>query len=215
MAVQSPSPKASARPRTIRGLDAEQRRSQRRAQLLSAMFDLVAIHGYPNTSIEQICQRAYVGNKAFYELFDSKEDCYLALLQQVSEQIFGRVADVVEQSTDDLPELERRALAAFAHALVDDPRVAVVTFGEAAGISPNVERQRRKNRRQAAALLETVWRRPDCHALAIATIGGLFDTVADWLQDTDEQHPRTIDALIADLTTFVAVIRAGMAAQAT
>lgn len=217
MAVQSPPPQAAARsPRTIRGLDAEQRRAQRRDQLLSAMFDLVAVHGYPNTSIEQICQTAYVGNKAFYELFDSKEDCYLALLEQVSEKIFRQVADVVAQSTDDLPDIERRALTAFAHALVDDPRVAVVTFGEAAGISPNVERQRRKNRRQAAALLEALWRREggsDCHALAIATIGGLFDTVADWLQDRDEQHPRSIDALITDLTTFVGVIRVGITAS--
>jgi len=47
---------------------------------LTAAFELFARDGYVNTSIEQICQTAYVGNKAFYELFDSKEDCYLALM---------------------------------------------------------------------------------------------------------------------------------------
>ena len=64
--------------RTIRGMDAEQRRAQRREQLLAAAFELFARDGYANTSIEQICQTAYVGNKAFYDLFDSKEDCYIA-----------------------------------------------------------------------------------------------------------------------------------------
>lgn len=38
--------------RRIRGLDAEQRRAQRRAQLLTAAFDLFARDGYVNTSIE-------------------------------------------------------------------------------------------------------------------------------------------------------------------
>lgn len=77
--------------RRIRGLDAEQRRAQRRDQLLTAAFDLFAQDGYVNTSIEQICQTAYVGNKAFYELFDSKEDCFLALLNQIGDRLKGEV----------------------------------------------------------------------------------------------------------------------------
>ena len=58
--------------RTIRGLDAEERRAQRRAQLLDAALELFAANGYLNTSIEQLCQAAYVGTKAFYEVFDSR-----------------------------------------------------------------------------------------------------------------------------------------------
>jgi AcrR family transcriptional regulator len=226
---RTPSAKQSARsPRTIRGLDAEQRRAQRREQLLAAALDLIARHGYANTSIEQICQTAYVGNKAFYELFDSKEDCYLALLREINDQVHRKVAKVLEQSPDDPHETERRALSVFAHALVDDPRIAMVTFGQAAGVSPNVERQRRANRRQAATLIESFWRQHefidaasddgdgdgiDLRALSIATVGGLFDTVADWLQDNDPPQPPTIAALITDLTAFVAVVRAGMAAH--
>lgn len=80
-------PRSSRGQRTICGLDAEQRRAHRREQLLTAAFELIARDGYPNTSIEQICQAAYVGNKAFYEVFDSKEDCYLALLTQIAERI--------------------------------------------------------------------------------------------------------------------------------
>lgn len=229
MASRTPAPSAeprTRRPRTIRGLDAEQRRAQRRAQLLAATLDLVARHGYLNTSIEQICQTAYVGNKAFYELFDSKEDCFLALLRDINDQIQNEVADVLGQTADDAQQAERRALGVFAHALVDDPRVAMVTFGQAAGISPNVERQRRTNRRQAAALIESFWRRydlidaaPDAdaavgyRALSIATVGGLFEIVADWLHDNYPPGPRTTEALITELIEFTAVVRAGMAAR--
>lgn len=208
-------------------MDAEQRRAQRREQLLEAAFELFARDGYVNTAIEQICQTAYVGNKAFYELFDSKEDCYLALLRQVSERIEEQVSQALQESAGaGEEETLTRLLSAFAHALLDDPRVAVVTFGTAAGISSRVEAQRRENRRWAASFIEAFWRRNqtggegvrgngiDYHALAVATIGGLFQAVIDWLHEVDSSQERTIDNLVSDLATFVFVVEAGIAARA-
>jgi AcrR family transcriptional regulator len=125
----------------------------------AAAFELFARDGYANTSIEEICQTVYVGNKAFYDLFNSKEDCYVALLRQVSERIEQQVAQAMRESADaDEEELVRRLLSAFAHTLVDDARVAMVTFGVAAGISPRVEDQRRENRRWAASFIEGLCR---------------------------------------------------------
>ncbi|BBX20927.1 hypothetical protein MTER_03380 [Mycolicibacter terrae] len=212
-AITTPAPAG----RKIRGLDAEQRRAQRRDQLLTAAFDLFAQDGYVNTSIEQICQTAYVGNKAFYELFDSKEDCYLALMNEIGERIERQVADELGRSDPDEAEeaTVRRVLAAFAHALVDDPRVAVVTFRESTGISPRVEAQRRKNRKWAADFVESFWRskaKPgediDYRAMAVATVGGLFETVVDFLHETDP--PRSIDDLTRDLTSFLLAVGNGI-----
>jgi hypothetical protein len=108
-------------------------------------------------------------------------------------------------------------ISAFAHALVDDPRLARVTFGQAAGISPAVERQRRTNRRWAAAFLESVWRQykitdpaADRHRVAVGTIGGMFDLVADWLLDADPTDPAAVTTLVTDLTTFHAVVTTGL-----
>jgi AcrR family transcriptional regulator len=217
--MAAPHTSAPSRPRRIRGLDADQRRAQRREQLLTAAFELFARDGYANASIEEICQTAYVGNKAFYEVFDSKEDCYVALLRQVSERIEDQIAQVMQQSADlGEHELVRRLLSAFAHTLVDDPRVAMVTFGVAAGISPRVEAQRRENRRWAASFIESLWQRNhpnggvDYHALAVATVGGLFETVTDFLHEADPPRPRTFDDLISDLTTFMSVVEAGIRA---
>lgn len=208
--------------RTIRGLDADQRREHRREQLLTSAFELFARDGYANTSIEQICQNAFVGNKAFYETFDSKEDCYVALLRQVAERIENQAVEVLSNATDDDDETVHRLLSAFAHALVDDPRVAVVAFGECAGISPRVERQRRENRRWTAAFIEELWRRRefptgtvDYRALAVLTVGGLFEAVADWLHDRESNGaaPPSIDTLIANLTCFVDIVHAGISAS--
>lgn len=203
--------------RRIRGLDADQRRAQRRDQLLTAAFDLFARHGYVNTSIEQICQTAYVGNKAFYELFDSKEACYLALMNEIGERIESQVEEELRTAAPDEAEetTVRRVLTAFAHVLVEDPRVAVVAFRECTGISPRVEAQRRENRRWAAAFLESFWRSKahngedvDYRAMAVATVGGLFEIIADFLEETDP--PRSLDDLTRDLTSFVLTVGDGI-----
>ena len=206
----------TTRGRRIKGLDAEQRRTRRQDDLLAAALDLFATAGYPNTSIEQICQAAYVGTKGFYEIFDSKEACYLALLRQVSTTIEDRMVEVLQHAPDDETQATGMLLAAFAHALVDDPRYAKVTFGQAGGISAAVERQRRENRRWAAGFLTSVWQRYDAAAdatayrVAIGVIGGLFDLVADWMLDADPADPASRDSLVADLTAFYRAVRAGL-----
>ncbi|MFD4460404.1 TetR/AcrR family transcriptional regulator [Nocardia sp. NPDC058480] len=209
--------------RRIQGLDAEQRRARRREQILAAAFDLIAAEGYVNTAIEQICQTAFVGNKAFYELFESKEDCYLALLQQQSERAQDMVATALSESSGDRDNVVAAVIGAFAHSMVDDPRVAKVTFGEASGISAKVEQQRRVNRRWAAQFLEILWRENgfvppeeigvDLHALAVSTIGGLFENVADWLH-TDAGATGEIDVLIRDLMAFIEIVHLGLAVAA-
>ncbi|MET8774201.1 TetR/AcrR family transcriptional regulator [Nocardia sp. NPDC050713] len=218
--------KSAARPaptpdrRRIRGLDAEQRSAQRRSQLLDAATELFAEQSFSGTSIEQICQRAYVGTKGFYDHFDSKEACYIALLEQITAQIQQRVAEVAaEVAGRDWGERAAAVVGAFVHAIADDPRLAKVTFGEAGGISPMVEKQRRGNRRWAAAFLDSQWSSdaaPDERArrrrlaLALATIGGMFELIADWLHHHDDGGARDdVQTLIDDLVEFVGVVYAG------
>jgi AcrR family transcriptional regulator len=214
--------------RRIRGLDADERRQRRRQQLLDAALDLVATKGFANTSIEQICQTAYVGTKGFYELFESKEDCYLALLRQIADDVMAQMHAALDEASDETPDdgdedaTAERLIRTFAHALVDDPRIGRAAFGESAGISAAVERQRRLNRRVAAEFLQDLWRRggvtddrshrhPDLSTVAIGVVAGLFDLVADWLHDADPAHP-DLDALVANLTAFYTTARRGLTA---
>lgn len=204
--------------RRIRGLDAEQRKAQRREQLLDAALELFASDGYQNVSIEQICAAAYVGTKGFYETFSSREACYLALLERISSGAFTQMADAF--TALDADETEDAAVAellsVFAHAFVDDVRLAKVTFGEGGAVSVDSERQRRQNRRAAAAFVESVWERfehPADHTVAIAVVGGLFDLIADWLLYADTSSAKAKRALINDMHRFFAVVQNGLAAR--
>jgi AcrR family transcriptional regulator len=203
--------------RRIRGLDADQRRAERREQLLDAALELFAKQGYLATSIEQICSTAYVGTKSFYEIFDSKEACYLGLLQRVSERLEAGMVELATQATGSERQVAPELLAAFVHSLLDDPRVVKVTFGQASGISQVIERQRRTNRRWTATFLETLWDRfdettddPARRAVAIGLVGGLFDLVADWLLDADLGDAGQVENLIDDLTSFYITVRRGL-----
>ncbi|MRH91947.1 TetR family transcriptional regulator [Nocardia sp. SYP-A9097] len=208
--------------RRIRGLDANERSAQRRRQLLTAATELFARQSYSGTSIEQICQQAYVGTKGFYDHFDSKEACYTALLEQITAQIQQRVSETAADTAGrDWPERMRAILGAFVHAIADDSRLAKVTFGEAGGISPAIEAQRRSNRRWAAEFLNRQWPLEDSLTdrqgltLCLAIIGGLFELIADWLHHHDDGgDPDSVETLTEDLSRFVTAVDAGRRSMA-
>jgi AcrR family transcriptional regulator len=165
------------------------------------------------------CGIAYVGTKGFYEFFASRESCYLALLRDLTERIESQMTGLSATMPDDRDTAERMLVTGFAHALIDDPRVALVTFGSGRAISLDVERQRRANRRWAAGFLETVWIRYggdpgkpglDLHRIAVGLIGGLFDLISDWLVDADPRDQAEVDSLIGDLLAYYGVVRAGL-----
>lgn len=209
---------AARSPRRIRGLSADERREQRCQQLLDAALDRFAADGYAGTSIEQICQAAYVGTKGFYECFDGKEACYLALLRRVTAGVERAVAEAAGSAPPDERAATAVVVERFARALVDDPRVALVTFGHASGISPVIEAERRRNRRRAAAFVAAFWQRFDersaddgvqRQATALGLVGGLFELVADWLHDADPARPEARAVLVERLTGFALLVAAG------
>ncbi len=203
-------------PRIIRGLDAEQRKAARRQALLDAGLDLFPQQGFAKTSIEQLCQHAYVGTKAFYETFTSRDELYEALLRSISDRVFAQLAEVAaEGGTEE--ELAPRILSAFAHAFVDDVRVAQVTFGAGSAITPEAELQRRSNRQVAAAFVEGLWEqfanpvRPEDDGVSIGLIGGLFDIIASWLRELDgeDPSPARVELLVTRMTNLYRVVSAG------
>ncbi|GAA2245156.1 hypothetical protein GCM10010232_35230 [Streptomyces amakusaensis] len=215
--------------RRIRGLNAVERRARRREDLLDAGLELFSGQGFQDTSIEQICKRAFVGTKSFYEVFTGKEALYLALLDRIVVDVTGRLTSAL----DELDQLDERGdrdesgaaralIRHFADAFVDDVRVARVTFGEGRAVTPLAEAHRRTNRRWAASFVETVWQRlgiatgPHAHAVAMGLIGGLFDIIADWLLDTgagaeaDAARPADRAALQDGLDRFYTVVSSGL-----
>ncbi|MDH7490531.1 MAG: TetR/AcrR family transcriptional regulator [Anaerolineae bacterium] len=58
----------------------QQRAEETRARILNAAADCFAQHGYEAASVAEICERAGVSKGAFYHHFPSKQDLFMALL---------------------------------------------------------------------------------------------------------------------------------------
>jgi AcrR family transcriptional regulator len=92
-------------PRTARG-----ERTLRK--ILDAARDEFGEHGFAESSIVGITQRAEVALGTFYTYFDSKEAVFQALVSDMSAQVRDHVAPAFQGSADAL-DGERRALESF------------------------------------------------------------------------------------------------------
>jgi AcrR family transcriptional regulator len=78
------------------GLPADVVSAHQRERLLAATIELVAKRGYRGTSVDQIVKGARVGYVAFYELFEGKEDCFLAAFERIVEETREELAAAVD-----------------------------------------------------------------------------------------------------------------------
>jgi AcrR family transcriptional regulator len=69
-----------------------------RQRLLDALETSIAEDGYPKTTVADIVRRARTSRRTFYEHFDSKEACYVALLTDANAQQVRQIAAAVDPS---------------------------------------------------------------------------------------------------------------------
>ena len=81
-------------------------------KILDAAREEFGEHGFADSSIVGITQRAGVALGTFYTYFESKEALFQALVQDMSAQVRDTVGPVFGEGKDGL-DGERRALAAF------------------------------------------------------------------------------------------------------
>jgi AcrR family transcriptional regulator len=86
------------------GPSGERRQRQRvtaaeaqRARVLAAMVAVVGERGYKAASVEAVLKRARISRRTFYELFDSIEDCFTAVLTEGLERSSAIMSEAFER----------------------------------------------------------------------------------------------------------------------
>jgi AcrR family transcriptional regulator len=74
-------------PRGRHKLSSDEVRASQRARLLRAMLECVGEHGYAATTVPQVVATARVSRNGFYVLFEDKLDCFLALCDELSDEL--------------------------------------------------------------------------------------------------------------------------------
>ncbi|HWC46160.1 MAG TPA: TetR/AcrR family transcriptional regulator [Casimicrobiaceae bacterium] len=69
-----------------------------RARMLRAMADVVAERGYVDTPVAAVIERAGVSRETFYQQFASKQDCFVAALEETIGRLAASLAAVLEHA---------------------------------------------------------------------------------------------------------------------
>jgi AcrR family transcriptional regulator len=106
-----------------------------RERLLGATIELVAKRGYRGTSVDHIVKKARVGYVAFYELFEGKEECFLAAFDRIVTETRSQLAEAIPAQAP-WPEQVCAALAAAVEMIAADPGRARVGLVEVQAAGP-------------------------------------------------------------------------------
>jgi AcrR family transcriptional regulator len=104
--------------------------SDQRARLLAAMGTVVAEKGYAATTVADVVRTAGVSRSTFYELFDSKEQCFLDAYREGVDELLQAVRDAVREAPDDWRAQLRAGIRAYLDRLARTDNFARVYIDE-------------------------------------------------------------------------------------
>jgi AcrR family transcriptional regulator len=131
-----------------------------RARIVGAMFDVATQRGVANVSVAHVVERSGVSRRTFYEIFDDREDCFLAAFEDALGYASERVLPVFE-AENGWRERVRAALIALLGFFDEEPVIARLLIVEShkdgkrtlerreevlARIAGEIERGREQNR---------------------------------------------------------------------
>lgn len=158
-----------------------------RRRLLDAMGEAVAHKGYADTTIADLARGARVSRRTFYEHFNSKEECLIALYEAASGQALSVLRRAIDPAHDPLMQAEQ-ALRAYFACLASNPLLLKTLFIAILGLgAAGLAARRRVNQHLAELILELVNQASASHpplpqALAVSIVGGINELVLEMIE---------------------------------
>jgi AcrR family transcriptional regulator len=198
---------AKVAPRKYGGKSAEQRRSERRAQLVEAALEIWQEQGWAAVTMRGVCAHAGLTDRYFYENFADRD----ALLGTVWDRMRDETLDMLVGAlvpVSDRGALDqlRAALTAVVHHIAEEPARAQIIFGDHAG-SAVLEQRRRETVQMATELmigLAQPFLRDDIDVQALRLnvllgIGGFVELMLAWRDGLLEASTDQIVEHLADV----------------
>ncbi len=152
-----------------------------RNRLLDGMAASIKARGYAATTIADVVREAGVSRRTFYEHFDGRADCLIALHDGTSEAALRVLQGAIDPMHDWQVQVEQ-ALAAYLGALACNPVLLRTLFLDLPGLgAPGLAARRRAHQAIADFMLKTVNDEHENMALspdmAVAAVGGIHELV--------------------------------------
>ncbi len=112
-----------------------------RARMITALVEVAGELGVGSVTVAHIVARSGVSRRTFYELFDDREDCFLAAFDQAVERGAKRVVPAF-QAPGSWRERIRAGLRALLEYLDDEPGMGALCIVDALGAGPDALERR-------------------------------------------------------------------------
>jgi AcrR family transcriptional regulator len=158
---------------------------EHRTRVLEGMAHAVSRKGFADTTIGDVVAEAGVSRRTFYEHFDSKAECLVALYEAASHNALKVLRDAIRPAHEWQTQVEA-ALRAYLGCLASNPVLVRTLFIEILHLGPEgLASRRRVNREIADFIVQTVNR--DGRAsltpkLAMAIVGGINELVLEYIE---------------------------------
>ena len=166
-------------------------------RLLDAMAHCVSAKGYAATTIADIAAEARVSKRTFYEHFDGKAECLIALYEAASRQALQVLKGAIDPAHDWHAQVEQ-CLRAYFGCMASSPVLMRTLFVEMLALGPEgLAARRRAHDDLAALILQVVNAGVPRSAqlppmLAMAIVGGIHELV---LQAIENDRVERMDEL--------------------
>jgi AcrR family transcriptional regulator len=163
-------------PRGRHHLPREQVLASQRERMLRAMAEAVAEKGFVRVTVADVISRAGVSRETFYEHFDDKEACFLALLEDGARTLLRILSSVLAHAEGDPMQRFEQMLNAYLNTLAAEPSFTKAFLIDAYGAGPTATERRIELQQQFVDLVVEIFARSDgirpgrfaCEALVAA-----------------------------------------------
>jgi len=171
--------------RAYRGISPEERRAQRRSQLIAAAADVYGERGYRQATVKAVCSAAGLTERYFYESFENSEALLIACFNAVTYSVYQEISAAAKAAGRSRTARARAMLHTYFTALKREPRSARVFLVEIRGVSRAVDEAfdaalRVIGRGVAAAVAPPGAQ--DDELLQAGVVGGVIHIALRWIQ---------------------------------
>jgi AcrR family transcriptional regulator len=186
-------------PGSARHQSAAARHAGDRERLLEQALRLAVVEDYRELSAPQIADAAGVSIDAFFELFDGKQECFLAALDMLGEELMALAADPGLRSQD-WPAAVRRTIGEMMRFLAERPIYAQTIAGGVFAAGPEaIERNVRLAQGIAGRLTDGAPRQAHSKLVVQGVAGALSHTVRCQVASGQIQ----LLSVLADYLTYI------------
>jgi len=165
-----------------------------RERLLAGLAAALRERSYWEVSVADVVRHARTSRRTFYEHFAGKQDCLVALLEEETEQIVGRIAAAVNPRSPWHAQV-RQAIEAWVGGVTTTPDVLLCWIRVVPSLGDTARPLLRRTMAAYAGLIRTLAESPELASAGVTPpapqetimlLGGLKELIATTVEDGDD-----------------------------